>query len=463
MNEFLNKVPQKESIIWKTLIDAGYQTYLVGGAVRDILLCESPKDFDFATKATPSDISNVFENSNFKLDFVGASFGVMMIDDIEVATFRGDRYFGGGDKDVEITYVDNIDEDLSRRDFTINAMAMSPNGNLIDPFDGEADLINHDSIIIRFVGNPEDRINEDPNRIMRAFRFSARFDADFARTTAVALNNNIDKVNMIAPERIRLEIIKTLKSTKDSSIFWELLRNSGALDIIFPEMGYGWKHDHGNHHPEDVWTHNMLAGDYIKGERPLLKLAGYLHDVGKPASYDPEKRTFYEHHTMGADIIRERLSLLKFSNEEIRYIVNLTLVHMDGTRGMSDKARRRLKNKLGRYDINWEEYLTIRVADRHANLSRPDFTVKQINDYIEMFTIDEVVPISVNSLVLSGGQIIDIFNLTPSPIVGNIQRELLRLVVENGDQFNTIPRLVDHIMDVFDIEPDFIKVQKLTK
>ena len=463
MNDFLNKLPRKEATIWKALELAGFQTYLVGGAVRDILLGETPKDFDIATKATPAHIANVFVDSEFKLDYVGASFGVMLVSGVEVATFRGDRYFGGGDKDVEITYVDTIEEDLSRRDFTINAMAMSSDGKLIDPFHGERDLAKFDHPVIRYVGNANDRINEDPNRILRAFRFAARFDGEFYTGTFDVLHKNADKVDMIAPERIRLEIMKTMESIEKASKFWELLRMSGVLQKIFPEMVDGFEHDHGDHHSEDVWTHNMLAGDFIEISHPLLKLAAYLHDIGKPASYDSDNGTFYEHHMMGADIIRERLTALKFSNDEIRFVVNLVLIHMDGTRGMTNKARRRLKNKLDRYDLDWEDYLAIRIADRHANLTRLDFNIAQIADYVEMFTMKESVPVDVTSLVLSGGQIINLFNLTPSPLIGKIQRELLKLVIENGDQFNTVKALVDHIMDVFDIEPDFRKVQKLTK
>jgi putative nucleotidyltransferase with HDIG domain len=464
--EAITDIPMNEMEIWNILLDAGYETYLVGGAVRDILLDESPKDYDFATKATPAEIEKVFKGSDFKLDYVGANFGVMIVNGVEVATFRGDRYFGGGDKDVEITYVDTIEEDLSRRDFTINAMALDIKGNLIDPFWGEDDLLGHVCPMISFVGNPEDRINEDPNRMLRAFRFASRLNGELWFDDFDAIVDLVEegKFELIAPERIRLEIIKTLESTKNTSMFWEFLRASGILKIIFPEMEDGFGHDHGNHHSEDVWTHNMLAGDHIETSNPLLKFAGYLHDIGKPSSYDSENGTFYEHHKLGADIIRRRLTDLKFANHEIRYIVNLVLIHMDGTRGMSDKARRRFKNKLNRYDLHWNDYLAIRIADRHANLSRPDFTDDQIQDYVNMFTMEEKVPFSVNDLAVSGGDIIRIFDLEPGPIVGQIQRSMLEFVLDHGENFNKVNELVFNVGEIgFGLRANIDKLTELVE
>ena len=437
-----------ERKIWNTLLEGGYDTYIVGGAVRDYLLGHDSSDIDFATIATPEEISELFKNTDFKLNFVGASFGVTIINGVEVATFRGDVYGGNGDKDVDITYLDNIEDDLARRDFTVNAIAYDIDGNLIDPFNGRRDI---EKRIIRFVGEPIDRINEDPNRILRALRFAARFNFAIHLDTALAIKVNNHKVNMIAPERIRLEILKTLETTQKASVFWKFMLDAGILEYVFPELATCWKHDHGNHHDEDVWVHNMLAGDYIECINPLLKLAAYLHDVGKPAAFDPELGTFYEHQHFGADIVRKRLTNLKFSNDEIRYVVNLVLIHMDGTRNMSNKSRRRLKNKMAAYGIHWNEYLAIRIADRHANLSRPDFTSDQIADYVEMLTTEEEIPFSTHDLAISGGDIIEMFDLDPGPLVGRIQRELLKYVIDNGDSYNNIHDLVNIIKDEFNL------------
>lgn len=448
MNEFidvLNNIPDKERSLWTHLNNAGYESYLVGGAVRDILMGNTPSDYDFATIARPKEIINLFSGLGYAVKLIGESFGVVLVDGVEIATFRGDCYHGKGDKDVTITYLDSIEEDLSRRDFTINAMAMDINGNLLDPFYGNNDILNK---IVRFVGDPDIRIKEDPNRIFRAFRFCARFDFILQFDSGVAIERNSCLVDMVACERIRLEIMKTMQTVKSASIFWELMRETGILDYVIPELADGYKHDHGNHHDEDIWTHNMAAGDNIECDKPLLKLAGYLHDVGKPASYDDKFGTFYEHQHFGADIARKRLSELKFSNDEIRYIVNIILVHMDGTRGMSNKARRRLKNKLNAYGLCWEDYVFMRIADRVANFSRPNFTSLQIQEYVDMFTIDEEVPFSVNDLVISGGEFIEVFNLESGPLVGKIQREVMKKVIDT-DLDNEYTAIINFVEDEF--------------
>ena len=438
--EQLQSIPFNEFRIWLEIRNAGFDTYLVGGAVRDIVLGKRPNDWDFATNASPSQIKDVFSGmKEFSIKLVGEAFGVTLVNGIEVATFRGDRYFGGGDKDVEITYVDTIEEDLERRDFTFNAMALDIFGNLIDPFDGVGALgIESGRMpIVRFVGNAVDRINEDPNRILRAFRFTTTLDGRLAGTSYDAITNNLHLVGLIAPERIRLEVLKVLSTAKDHpSFFWNLMLSSGVLKIIFPEFVKSAGHDHGEYHSEDVWTHALTVGDSVSKEYPLIRLAALLHDVGKPRSYDPVERSFYQHHTHSADIIREWMTAMKFTGDEIRYVVNLALVHMDGTRGMSMKARRKLKNKLGRYNLHWRDYVRLRIADRAGNLSRKPFTFSEIRDYVDIFTIEEEVPINVNHLALKGGDLIKIFNLTPGPIVGILQRELLDFVIDNGEEFN---------------------------
>src|SRR4030042_3909609 len=155
------------------LLEGGHEAYMVGGAVRDYLLGKKPNDTDIATNARPEKIIELFKDRN--VNEVGKSFGVVLVDGIEVATYRSDRYFGLNDKNVKIEYADSIVEDLARRDFTINAMALDLNGNLIDPFGGKKDL---EDGIVKFVGDPNSRIYEDPNRIVRACRFAATFKLD---------------------------------------------------------------------------------------------------------------------------------------------------------------------------------------------------------------------------------------------------------------------------------------------
>ena len=450
---FNYELPKKEWSIMMTLIINGFQCFVVGGAVRDIILGLVPSDFDFSTNARPEQIKEIFNESN-KVDFVGASFGVTLVDSIEVATFRGDRYFGGGDKDVEVTYVDTIEEDLARRDLTINSMALDINGNLIDPFCGLADLYRIDGPIIKFTGNAYDRIAEDPNRILRAFRFTARFNGEVHPETMRAIKNSYSKFSMIAPERIRLEIMKTMETVKNASKFWELMFMSGMLELVIPELEDGIDHPHGNYHAESIWAHNMIAGDSVSCKFPLVKLAGTLHDVAKPKVYNEVDGSFHDHQNIGADIVRHHLTRLKFSTDEIKFIVNLVLIHMDGTRNMSAKSRRKLKNKLGKYGLDWHDYVRLRISDRTANLSRDNFTISEIKDYVNMFILDETVPMSTNDLALSGGEIISIFSLTPGPIVSTIQKDLLNYVIEEGDEVNNVESLIIFIKEKFNLTLD---------
>ena len=202
------KQKMKSIYIIDKLLNNGYESYIVGGAVRDHLLGNKAYDIDIVTSAHPETIEEIFKGH--KMKDVGKSFGVILVDDIEVATFRHDRYIGLNDKNVQIRYVKTLEEDLARRDFTINAMAYdTAKGKVIDPFDGQSDLKNK---IVRFVGDPLERIYEDPNRIVRACRFYSKLNGTFAKSTKEALiecGSYIEK--FVSPERIRLEVLKAMK------------------------------------------------------------------------------------------------------------------------------------------------------------------------------------------------------------------------------------------------------------
>lgn len=444
LNIFL---PQAERIVWERLLNAGFPTYLVGGSVRDIVLNKTPMDFDLATKATPEEIKNLFRDKEWKVDLVGAVFGVTLVNNIEVATFRGDNYYGG-DKDVDIHYVGTIEEDLARRDFTFNAMAIDIYGNLIDPYNGVFDLLNVNSKtcnhepILRFVGNAGARIHEDPNRVFRAFRFCAVLNAQLDDESYHAIIDNVHLTSQVSPERVRLEILKTLSTSVDPTAFWTYMWITGVMDIFFPEMSATVGHDHGEYHDEDIWEHSLIACSSVSKRFPLIRLAAFVHDVGKVPAYNPEERSFYQHHTFSADIVRNWMTLMTFSKEEIRFVVNLVLIHMDGTRNMSPKARRRLKNKLGRYELHWRDYVRLRIADRAGNKKKRPFSITDIKCYIRHFTEVEEVPITVNHLALKGGDIIKIFRLQPGPQIGMLQRKLLDIVLEEGEHINNIANLV---------------------
>ncbi len=430
--------------IIKRLCNHGYQTYLAGGGVRDMLSGEEPKDFDIVTAATPDIIIKLFHDC--KTASVGKQFGVVLINGYEVATFRRiSRYNKPGTDVRENTtiFASTIQEDLGSRDFTINAMAYCEfTGEIIDEYEGRSDLARH---IIRFVGDPQKRIDEDPHRIIRACRFLAKFQGKFDLETRLALEKNAHLLKQaVAPERIRMEILKAMELEKPSP-FFIALHAIDALQYIFPSMAGCVDHPHGRHHLEDVFVHLLIAGDNVNSEDPVLRLAAYLHDVGKPAAY--KKRgdgSFAGHDVIGADIVTEELRALKFSHAEIHRITSLVSMHMTPLRNISDKGVRRFLKKLVEKDLSFEEFLTLRIADRAANRKRQPYT----GDEIAALTarINEVknsrVPLTVNSLAISGGEIMDGLHLSSGPLIGEIQRYLLDQVIEHGQTVNTYDSLL---------------------
>ncbi|MCK9596511.1 CCA tRNA nucleotidyltransferase [Candidatus Pacearchaeota archaeon] len=423
------------------LTDNGFEAYIVGGAVRDILSNITPSDFDIATNASPDDITIIFRDSN--IDFVGKSFGVSIVDGLEIATYRKDKYNGFDSNDIEITRVKTIEEDLARRDFTINAMAMDNNGNVIDPFNGQQDLKNK---IIRFVGDPIDRIIEDPNRIIRACRFLAKVNGTFDERSLTEMKNYINEygISHIAPERIRIEILKAME-IKKASRFFEALYESKILALIFPELYKCCDHEHGNHHEEDIFNHMMLTGDSITTKNPLLKLAGYLHDIGKPQSFDHIKKTFYSHHRFGEEIVIGNLIDLKFSNNEIEYIATIIRTHMMQTPKNHKHIRRTIKRFVDR-KVDYRDWLRIKIADRNGRISnKSSYAISELKSILRNFinfkdNIYEVIKLPVN-----GNDVMNILHLEQSKEVGNVLKNLLDYVIEHGDIVNNRDHLLEKI------------------
>ncbi len=421
--------------IIKRLCDHDHDTYLVGGGVRDILSGGEPKDFDIVTAATPEIIAELFKDCKVKT--VGKSFGVVLVDGYEVATFRHNRHHGIGDKNRTVCFAGSIQEDLSRRDFTINAMAYCElTGEIVDEHNGQNDLKNR---IIRFVGDPEERILEDPNRIIRACRFLAKLQGEFAVDTRFALEKNGHLVrDQVAPERIRLEILKAME-LEQPSLFFAALYSIDVLKYIFPAMDSCVSHPHGKYHLEDIFVHLMLAGDAAGSEDPILRLAAYLHDVGKPEAYaQRDDGSFINHDAIGVEHITRELHALKFSNAEIHRITSLVAMHMANIRDISDKGMRRFLKRLADHDLSFEEFLRLRIVDRAANRKKRPYKDEEIAAMIDRAASvnNSKLPFTVNSLAVSGGELIKRFKLSPGPQVGELQRYLLDQVMEQGERIN---------------------------
>lgn len=429
------------------LSNNGFRVFVVGGAIRDEFLGVEVNDFDLATNATPEKIIETFRGHKVKL--VGKSFGVMIVDDIEIATFRKDRYEGLNHKNCEISFAKTISEDLERRDLTINAVALcEQSGEIVDNFGGISDIKNK---IIKFVGNPQERIFEDCNRIIRACRFLAQIDGEFDRETFESLRENAHFVKThIAPERIRKEILKGMK-TQNASLFFSALECIGSLKFIFPELSKCVNHYHGVHHLENIFEHSMIVGDLISNKFPLIKLAGYLHDVGKVESFKNNNgENFAKHEIDSRNIVENDLKRLKFSNSETEKICGLIRCHMYSFNEITPKGVRRVLKKLDNRNITVSELFRLKIADRKGNLNKNPFTLSETKNRLKMIKeeLNKETPFSVKSLALSGGEIISLFNLKPSPLISKIQKILLDFIIENGVEFNKKEILIGKVEEV---------------
>jgi len=422
--------------IVERLQNNGHAAYFVGGYVRGLLSGAPPKDIDISTSASPEEILDLFSDRETKL--VGKSFGVIFVDSVEVATFRKDRYFGMSDKNVEIT-IGSLEDDAARRDLTINAMYFDPfTEKILDLHGGGADVRKK---IVRFVGNPKERIFEDPNRIIRACRFRSNMKGTFDPDTFDALKNWSHLLETyVAPERVRLEIFKALEAHDKSSGFFWSLQGIGGLRHIFPSLAECYGVPGGKFHNETIFDHNMYAGDSVSRKYPLVKLAAYLHDVGKVPmkriNPDTEEEWFEGHAEKGAEILEPNLRELTFSNEEVSKICNLVKFHMRISTHMGPKAVRRLIRELAEVNLSWKELLALYMADRHANLrlQREDHQISFYKSMVQKFwkeTRKKPAITSLKSLVVNGNDIMEALSIPPGPRVGEVLNYLLDTILEN--------------------------------
>ncbi len=401
-----------------------YECFIVGGYVRDQFLNKPSKDIDLTTNAKIDDIINLFK-VDYKITTVNSDFKVVIIDnEIEIATYRKDTYFGKSDKNCKIEETKTIQEDLSRRDLTINSIAFCPFTKIvIDPFDGVDDIKNR---IIKFTGDPSKRIYEDPCRILRACRFLSKIKGKFENNTFMALKKFSYLVNEIKPERINKEIWNSLTYSKPS-IFFQALHDIGALQYIIPELDDCYGHPHGRFHTEDVWEHSMIVGDSISSKNQLLRLVGYLHDIGKPLSWKINNDgSFKGHEKTGAVLIENVLFQLKFSKKDIAFATALTKLHMRSAG--SKMTKRGIKNTLKKIklsNIDYRDWLRLKIADCKGNLKKPNYSINHIKGIINNIQNILYQPFSIKDLKINAITIMKTFNLTPGPIIGNILNQLL--------------------------------------
>ncbi len=427
-------MPKDVLFILNKLRENGFEAYIVGGCVRDKLLSIEPHDYDITTSAKPNEIKNVF--SDCKTILVGEEFGTVgiLLNKVlyEVTTFRIDGNYINNRKPEKVIFSDNLKEDLKRRDFTINAMAMDIDGKLYDPFLGKKDLQDK---IIRAVGDPNERIKEDALRMMRAIRFAGRFDFYIEENLFDAIGQNASLLKKIAPERIFDEFSKMITSEKPS-YYLLLLEESGILDVIFPELkrtvGFA---QFSPYHDKTLFDHLICVMDYVRPDLSL-RLAALFHDISKVDTLsigEDGRGHFYGHEILGAELVEEILKKYRLPNKTIEKVKILILDHMKVHSEMSDKALRRQIKRVGRenvldlYDLLIADCKATRI-DRDASfiINRKN-RVKELLDEKEMKT-EKFLEINGNDIKSLG--------FSEGKLIGEILKELENLVLEDPEKNN---------------------------
>ncbi len=354
----------------RTLRGHGHQAYLVGGCVRDRLLGVAPKDYDVSTDATPDAITQYFPDA----DRVGAHFGVILVTrardvQVEVATFRSEGGYTDGRRPSQVRFETDPALDAQRRDFTINGLMEDPfSGEILDFVGGRADL---DRGIIRAIGEPERRFEEDHLRMLRAVRFAARLRFSIEPGTLIAIREQAHCVSKISAERVRDEILLMLTEGSARQGF-ELLDSSGLLAHVLPEVkAFQGVQQPPEFHPEgDVWAHILLMLSELREPTPTLAAGVLLHDVGKPPTFRVAERIRFDGHAeVGAEMTQRILARLKFSNEDNERITSLVANHMR----FKDVLQMRLSTLKRFLSLpHFEEHLELHRLDCLASNGRTD-------------------------------------------------------------------------------------------
>lgn len=412
--------------VLKVLEASGFKAYVVGGAMRDLLTGTPVTDWDFTTNATPEKIQKLFPDSFYDNRF--GTVGVKVDEQVlEVTTFRSESGYSDRRRPDQISWGKTIDEDLKRRDFTINAMALTRGGRLVDPFSGQKDLQDK---IIRAVGDPDRRFNEDALRMMRAIRIASQLGFLIETKTLTAIGNNNALIKAISAERVRDELLKIIGSPypKEGIL---LLFNSGLLQHIIPELIATRGVEQAGHHTKDVWNHSLDALAACPSPESIVRLATLLHDIGKPAvksSREGKEITFYNHEVAGSRMAKIIARRLKLSSRQIDLLWKLVRWHMfQYEPKMTDKAIRRFITRVGRENI--ARMISLRVGDRVGGGSKASsWRLREFQERIKQVLIK---PFTINDLKVDGNDVMELLKLKSGPKVGEILKKLFNEILDD--------------------------------
>jgi len=459
------EIPKEIFEIIKKLKKEGYQAFIVGGCVRDVLRGIKPTDWDIATSAKPEEIQKIFKKNFYTNRFFTVTVILETQDptlkEVEITTFRKESKYSDKRHPDKVTFAKDIKEDLARRDFTINAMALEieneKNFKLIDPFWGQKDL---EARIIRAVGDPNERFSEDALRMLRAIRFAVTLDKKgiwkIEKETFKAIKKNAKLINFISKERIRDELIKIL----ESPLAYEgllLLHQSGLLKEIIPELEKGVGVTQNRHHIYTVFVHSLLSLKYAAkyGYNLSVRLAALFHDIAKPEVKRGEgpDATFYNHDVLGAKFTRNILTRLKFPKNIVDKVSLLVRYHMFffDPEKVTESAVRRLLRKVGKENI--QELIQLRIADRKgsgAPKARP-YRLRYFEYLVSKVSRD---PISPSMLKVNGYDVMEILKIKPGPRVGLILNALLGEVLDDPkkNEREYLMRRIEELGKLSDVE-----------
>lgn len=444
-------IPSVVREIAATLKKAGFEAWLVGGCVRDLLIGREPKDWDITTNAKPEEIQKLFDETFYENDF--GTVGVVTESEdpklkvIEITPFRIEGKYSDARRPDEVTFSDKLEDDLERRDFTINAIAYDPaTRELRDLHGGLEDI---DRKVITAVGDPEKRFQEDALRMMRAIRISAELDFAIDAATLSGIAANAPQLGKISRERVRDELIRILMSDRPMQALF-MAQKLGLVKYIIPELEEGIGCAQNQAHSYDVFEHLMRSMQHAadKGWALDVRLAALLHDIGKPATrqWSDEKKdwTFHGHDVVSAKMAKRILNDLKFPKEMVDKVSNLVRIHMffSDPDVVTLSAVRRVIARVGKENIN--DLLNLRVCDR-IGTGRPKEHPFRLRKYMSM--VDEALrdPISVSMLKIDGTKLQEM-GLQPGPRFGWMLHALLEEVLDDPNR-NTVAYLVEKVRE----------------
>ena len=441
-NSMIKLIPEEILKTYKKIQEANFEIYLVGGCVRNMLLKKPVKDWDMTTNAVPEQMLKIFPKAFYDNKF--GTVGIPIKNGIiEITTFRTEHGYSDKRRPDSVKWGKTIEEDLARRDFTINAIALRITTNeqllttnLIDPYEGQKDIENK---IIRAVGNPKERFKEDALRLLRAIRIATELCFTIEECTWKEIACDSPLIKHVSGERIRIELLRIMQSNNSHEGIM-LLEKTNLLKYILPELvtGIGVSQTRpGRHHTDDVFTHNVLSLKFCPSTDPVVRFSALLHDVGKPKVMSKDKDNlviFHNHEVAGARMAEKICERLKFSKIDKERVVNLIRWHMFGVNeNQTDSAIRRFIRKIGVKNV--KDMLDIRIADRLGS-GRPadSWRLKLFKEKVE----EQLKPakFSINDLAIDGNDIMKELKIKPGPKIGEILRKLFTEVDEDLSRNN---------------------------